>query len=605
VKLTSVRAFAVLSLALAPLALGAPAFGQVVPLNAGGPAAAPQFMRVAGVLYRVEQGELFAVDTTVISARLLPGVDGWADLLARASASSLAARPDDLAALAALSVVRTSPLGVLDLSLPAGTDPLLAVARVAGTGLVDFVETNSIGRYSGAPNDPSFGTQWNLNNVGQSGGKVDADVDAVEAWDSFGGAPSVAVAVLDSGSMVTHVDLAANVWHNPGEIAGNAIDDDGNGFVDDTVGWNFDSNNSNPAGSFYHGTSVAGVIGAVGNNGIGIAGLAGGGPWGAGGACRVMPLNIGSFAPNAAVLDDAIIYAANNGARVLTMSLTVPSATAITDAIAYAVNIKGCFVDCAAGNNGVGVTYPANLSTVMAVASTNRQDNKSSFSNAGPEVEVAAPGEQILMLDLNNGYTTQDGTSFAAPHVAALAGLLFAANPNLTNADVRQIMKDTADDVSTPGFDNGTGFGRINAATALSVAVGGVIGKAIVYGAGLPGAGGIAPLIGSQGGVPKVGNAAFSVTMRKAAASSAAGFLLGFDQASLPFKGGVLLVDLAGPFVLLPLTTSPTGSASIPFAIPSDPLLAGLEVDCQWIVQDPGAVAGIALSPGLQIIIGS
>jgi subtilisin family serine protease len=605
---TSARAFAVLALATGTLLTGTPASGLAAQQAAqqAAPQAAlqaarqgePQFSRVGGVLYRVEQGELFAVDTTVISARLAAGVQGWADLVARAPAS-------DRAALAALSVVRTSPLGVLDLRLPAGFDPLAAAARVQATGLVEFVETNAIGRYTGIPDDPQFGTQWNLHNIGQSGGTVDADVDAVEAWDILGGAPTVAVAVLDSGSMVTHTDLAANVWHNPGEIPGNATDDDGNGFVDDTVGWNFDGNNSNPAGVFYHGTSVAGVIGAVGNNGIGIAGLAGGGPAGAGGACRIMPLNIGSFSPNPAVLDDAIIYAADNGARVITMSLTVPSATAITDAIAYAVDVKGVFVDCASGNNTGSVTYPANLPTVMAVASTNRFDAKSSFSNPGPEVEVAAPGEQILMLDLNNGYTTQDGTSFAAPHVAALAGLLFSANPALTNAEVRQLIKDTADDVSTPGFDNGTGFGRINAANALAVAVGGVIGKTILYGTGLAGAGGQVPIIASQGGVPKVGNASFSVTLRRAAGSSAAAFVLGFAQASLPFKGGLLLVDLSAPSYILPVTTSAMGNASVPFAIPADPALAGLELDGQWLVIDAAAVAGISMSPGLQILIGS
>jgi hypothetical protein len=578
------------------------ALSAVPSLHAAGPQApvaapqAQQAVRLGDAWFLAEQGVLYPVDGEVISARFAPGIAGLAGLLARVPA-------EVRAELAGLAVVRSNALGIVDLQLPAGADPVDMVARLAATGLVDFAELNASGTYGGIPNDPQFFAQWSLHNTGQSGGTPDADVDAPEAWDSIGGAPSVVVAVLDSGSEHTHSDLAANIWHNPGEVPGNSTDDDGNGFVDDTIGWNFDSNHNNPAGFFFHGTAVAGVVGAVGNNGIGIAGLAGGGT--AGAACRVMPLNCGSFSPNTAVIDDAVLYAANNGARVITLSLQLPYTQAVTDAIAFAVNVKGCFVDCAAGNNGPDVTFPANLPTVMAVASTNRFDVKSFFSNPGLDVEVAAPGEQILMLDLGNGYLTSDGTSFAAPLVAALAGLVFAANPALTAADVRQILRDTADDVGPPGFDNGTGFGRINAVAAITAAGSGVLGKTVVYGTGLAGFEGQTPIITAEGGTPKIGNEAFVVTLRRARPSSPAGFAIGVAQAALPFKGGTLLVDLDGLSAMVLHTTSATGAATMPLPIGLDPAFAGLELDAQWLVLDEDAVAGVALSAGLEITVGS
>ena len=542
---------------------------------------------------RIENGLSFRVDPTSVSVRFhAPLVD---------VAGYLAGLDGDAAGL---TVLRSNRLGIHDLALPAGADPLAVVAALRALTTVDFAEEACIGTYSVIPNDPSFGSLWHLHNTGQTGGTADADVDAPEAWEIQDGDPSVIVAVADSGSEHTHPDLAGNIWHNPGEVV-NGIDDDGNGFIDDTIGWDFDNNDNNPAGSFYHGTAVAGVIGAVGDNGIQIVGLAGGGADGQG--VSVMPLNVGSSAPNSAVLDDAIIYAADNGARVITMSLTIPSDSAVTAACDYAANTKGVFIDCASGNGFGAISYPATLPTVMAVGSTNHNDVKSGFSNFGPDLEVVAPGENIFMLSLGGGTTTQSGTSFSAPHVAALAGLLFSANPGLSAADVRAVIRSTADDVGVPGYDQQTGDGRINARAALeAVSAGFVSGKADPFGAGLAGGSGTVPVIATFGSsVPTQGDASFGVSLRQGAPSSSAWLLLGVGQAALPFKGGTLLVDVSAAWVDFPRTTTATGAASVALPVPDDALLVGAELFAQWVVQDAGAPQGYAMTAGLDLVIGT
>jgi subtilisin family serine protease len=549
------------------------------------------YVRDAEGWLSIENGQIYRVDPAVISARFVAPVFDVQSYLDQLDGDATG-----------LTVIRINRLGTADLALPQGADPLAVVAALSSTGTVHFAEVNTIGSYGVTPNDPQFSSLWHLHNTGQTGGSFDADVDGPEVWDIEDGDPSVIVAILDSGTDHTHPDLNANIWNNAGEVI-DGVDNDLNGYIDDVIGWDFDGNDNDPNGVFFHGTAVAGVVGAVGNNGTDIVGLAGGASDGQG--CSIMPCNVGSFAPNAAVLDDAIIYAADNGARVITMSLTVGTATAITNAIAYADGL-GVFVDCAAGNNGGSVTYPANLPTVMAVASTNHFDDKSGFSNPGPEVEVAAPGENILMTNLGGGLTTQSGTSFSAPHVAALAGLMFSANPAISNADVRAIMRSTADDVGAPGFDTGTGDGRINAFQAVAAVLDGFVpGVYVLYGSGLAGSGGTTPIIGTIGGTPGIGELGFAVTVRQAAPSSTAYLLVSVAQSSLPFKGGVLLADVIGPHLEVVATTSAQGGAAIALPVPNDQALLGVSFYCQWLIQDAGATAGWAMSSGLELGIGT
>ena len=365
-----------------------------VPLVAGllgvalsAPLAAQDFTyeRQGDTLVRLEGGTRFVVDPTVVSARFAPGVNDYSDLLEQLGG--------DPGVLAELSVVRSNRLGIFDLSVPQGADVLDVVARLRATGLVDFAEENTIGVYlGGIPNDPMWGSLWHLENTGQSGGMVGADVSALEAWGIEDGDPSVIVAVLDSGSDYTHPDLAANMWTNPGEIPSNGIDDDANGYIDDVIGWDFNGSGDNdPQGSFTHGTWVAGTVAAVGNNGIGVVGLAGGGSDGAG--VSVLNCNVGAFSPLASILDDAILYAADHGARVITMSLTVGASAAIDAAADYAWNTAGVYVDCATGNNGFSVGYPASDPTSWAWVRRTASTTSPASAARGPSASTSRPAK--------------------------------------------------------------------------------------------------------------------------------------------------------------------------------------------------------------------
>jgi hypothetical protein len=447
----------------ADVRLAAPRAGETVSaIPAWDPASPQRLVRVGGTLYQEDGGLWFPAEERRITVRLADGIADWSELVRRASASEPAA----FALLAELAPLRQNRLGIVDLELPEDADAAAWCDLAFRTGLVRWAEVPTRGTYAVVPNDPQLGTQWGLRNTGQSGGTPGADIDAEHAWDLHAGTPSVVVAVLDSGTFVDHVDLAVNVWRNPGEIAGNGVDDDGNGFVDDHEGWDFPHGNNDPRSSNYHGTHVTGIVNAATANGIGISGVAGGmgGP-----GALAMAIEVGEFSPQGSILDDSILYAADNGAAVIQMSLSVSETSAINDALAYAYGERDVFIDCAAGNNGSSVAYPARNPNVMAVASTDRNDRRSSFSNPGPEVEVAAPGSSILSTQLANGYGTASGTSFAAPHVAGVAALLRGANPGLTAAEVRQILIDSAQDVESPGFDNLTGWGRIDAFAALSL----------------------------------------------------------------------------------------------------------------------------------------
>lgn len=419
-----------------------------------------RLVRIGGALYQLDAGWYYPVIADRITVRLAEGIESWDQLVARA----LAGGGERFAGLRQLRVVHGNRLGIVDLATPAGADLPAWAELVHATGLVRYAEVATRGQWALAPNDPSYGQQWGLHNTGQNGGVAGADIDAQRAWDLNTGSAAVIVAVIDSGTDVDHPDLQGGVWHNAGETPGNGLDDDGNGYVDDWEGWDFNEGNNDPRTTYDHGTHVTGIVNATTNNGVGMAGIAGG--FGGGGS-KAMALQVGVTGPNESVLDDAILYAADNGARVITLSLGVGETQAINDALAYAYNTKDVFIDCAAGNTGLSVTYPARLPEVMAVVSSNRFDRRSIFSNQGPEIEVAAPGEDIYSTQLGSTYGTGNGTSFAAPHVAGVASLIRARNPGLTAPQVRQILIETADDIESPGFDTLTGYGRINAYEAV------------------------------------------------------------------------------------------------------------------------------------------
>jgi subtilisin family serine protease len=333
----------------------------------------------------------------------------------------------------------------LDATLPVPGLQLVQVAQGQSTadaeralernGEVLYAEPNYRRRAFLRPNDPSFGSQWAFENVGQFGGLPGADINAVAAWDITTGSPSTVVGVVDTGVALDHPDLAGVSWANPGET-GNGADDDGNGLVDDVRGWDWVSGDPNPADPNGHGTHVAGTIGARTGNGQGVAGTS----W----SSRLMALRAISTDGFGTVADfvRAFSYAAAKGARVVNLSFGSSAfSRAEQDAIAAAPRVL--FV-VAAGNSGADndrfPEYPCAyaLANIVCVAATNSSDQLTSFSNYGAAtVDLAAPGEAILSTWVGSGYQYSDGTSMAAPHVAGAAALLLAARPDLNTAGLR------------------------------------------------------------------------------------------------------------------------------------------------------------------------
>jgi len=348
---------------------------------------------------------------------------------------------------------------VLDVLGQYNNDPNVEYAELNYIGTFLTVESKT---YSGNfPNDPHFDQQWGLHNTGQSGGTIDADINAPEAWEIETGDHDVIIAIVDSGVDYTHNDLADNIWNNENEIPDNGIDDDNNGFIDDIRGWDFESNDSDPMDTnLGHGTHCAGIAGAIGNNGIGIAGVC----WN----CSIMAVRIGDdHGPGENAAARGIVYAADNGADVISMSWGYSVyRNLISDAIEYAY-AKGVVLVAAAGNEGnTKKFFPAGHEYVIAVAATDDNDEKAIFSTYGEWVDVAAPGIDILSLKSWDTYINSSGTSMACPYVAGLSGLLLSKHPEcpFPAQMVKSVLPATADEVN---FEiNG---GRINALNALEV----------------------------------------------------------------------------------------------------------------------------------------
>ena len=342
------------------------------------------------------------------------------------------------------------------------------IASLKESPFVEYVEPDNL-RYARDtfPNDPSFDGQWSLHNTGQSGGTVDADIDASEAWDLTTGSPLVIVAVIDSGIDYNHEDLRANMWENPGEIAGNGLDDDGNGYVDDRFGIDAITGKGDPLDDDGHGTHVAGIIAAAGNNGIGVSGVC----W----TCKIMALK---FLPNndsGTVSDEieCIQYAVNHGAGIINGSFgDYTYSQAEKDAI-DAAGQKGVLCVFAVGNEGrnndVESHFPSSHESenIIAVGISDRDDELVSWSDYGlSSVDVAAPGQQILSTGLNNGYGLENGASVAAPHVTGIAALLKAYEPEITWQEIKSRLIGGVDaQISMSGFLL-TG-GRVNAYRSL------------------------------------------------------------------------------------------------------------------------------------------
>ena len=360
-------------------------------------------------------------------------------------------------------------LDAVSVAVPVGQEAETAhrLAQVPGVAYAELDYRASVqGNWHGIPNDPDFVKQWSLPLVG-----------APAAWDVTTGSLSVVIAVLDTGIDLEHPDLKGRVWTNPGEIPGNGKDDDDNGMIDDTRGWRFyhayngsgfeARGDGQVADDNGHGTHTAGIAGARTNNGIGVAGLTWDSP--------VMAVKVLDKSGYAWYSDVAagILYAANNGAAVLNLSLggSEPSET-LCAAVKSAVD-RGKVVVAAAGNSGESVYYPAACDGALAVGATDQFDAPASFTNRGPCIDLAAPGVDIYSTWYASGlnlstYAAVSGTSEAAPHVAGAAALVLARWPSLSAQGVKQQLQSALVDVGEPGRDDATGWGRLDLGVAVA-----------------------------------------------------------------------------------------------------------------------------------------
>lgn len=317
-------------------------------------------------------------------------------------------------------------------------------SEVSGDGVPQEDQWYTSQNSSASPDltDPLLRYEWGLDNTGQTGGKEDADIDAPEAWGITTGVTETLVAVIDTGVDYNHEDL------NDGRVRTD-IDQD---YVND---------DDDAMDDHSHGTHVAGTIAAETNNGVGVAGVM----WQA----QILPLKVLSSQGSGSADDvaAAIRYAADQETDVINMSLGSRSCSqTIADAVNYAYD-KGVIIVAAAGNSGSSIGYPAKHAPVIAVGATDHNDHKAYFSNYGDELDVVAPGVSVFSTVPNNGYDAFSGTSMASPHVAGVVGLLLSQRSDLSNGQVREILRQSADDLGQGGFDTYYGYGRVNAYQAL------------------------------------------------------------------------------------------------------------------------------------------
>jgi subtilisin family serine protease len=323
--------------------------------------------------------------------------------------------------------------GVEVIQLAPGITPAAALAGFRADPNVAFATGDRFYKRHAVPNDERVvaGEAWQFANTGAKFTVADADIDGVEAWDVRHDAPTTIVAVVDTGVRYTHEDLFANMWRNPGEIAGNGVDDDGNGIVDDVFGADFVHNTGNPMDDEGHGSHVAGILGAVGNNGKGSAGVA----W----KVQIMAVKVlPEFGP--ASTSDIIAgfeYARQKGAHIINASLGLTGAADLAmSAEIGALEAAGITLVVSAGNDDSDndfdpncTTYPASDShaNVVTVAASSRSDKLATFSNYGwKSVDIAAPGVEIVssVAESDSAYDTYSGTSMSAPVVSGALALL-------------------------------------------------------------------------------------------------------------------------------------------------------------------------------------
>ena len=371
-----------------------------------------------------------------------------------ASATQIASLTQRVGAGQVTGKIRGTDAVVLGTSQPAAL-----VASLERSGLVAYAEKNKILRAQATPNDSQFSGLYGLNNTGQTGGTSDADIDAPEGWDAAGlsGFPSTGgakVGIVDTGIQSAHPDLSgkvANCARSQGLLPifagaiqeGSCADDNG------------------------HGTHVAGTISANANNGTGVTGVSFNSPLA---ICKALGGALGTGSTGDVA--NCIRWAHDKGAKVISMSLGGGASTTLKNAVDYAWKsggANGSVLIAAAGNDGdATLNYPAAYPNVVSVAATDDTDARASFSNANADVEIAAPGVDILSTWNNGAYNTISGTSMATPHVAGVAAVIRTKTPGLTAAQVVTKLDSSVDDLGAAGRDQSFGFGRVNLAKAAT-----------------------------------------------------------------------------------------------------------------------------------------
>jgi subtilisin family serine protease len=323
-------------------------------------------------------------------------------------------------------------IGVKLVSIDPSEAPQSVVERIKKNHSqeVEFAELDEKLAPSLIPNDPKYSSQWYLSNT-----------QAPSAWDLGTCSENVTIAILDTGTEVTHSDLAGKI----------------------VPGWDFYNNISGVVDPVGHGTATAGVAGAAGNNGVGISSYA----W----KCKIMPLRIGDSTGYAlySTAAKALTYAADHGVRVANISYKFTGSSAITSAAQYFQNKTNGVVTISAGNEGDFISTADNP-YVLTVSATNSSNTIASWSTRGNQIDISAPGASITTTNYHNSYATWNGTSFSAPIVAGVAALVISANPNLNSNQIQSILKTSATDLGVVGWDPLYGSGKVNAYKAVQMA---------------------------------------------------------------------------------------------------------------------------------------
>lgn len=334
------------------------------------------------------------------------------------------------------------------------------ITRLSNSPEVDYVERISIPLFNYAPDDPAFPSQWHLTHV-----------HADDAWDIVRGDTTrhSIIAVVDAGVNYDHPDLLANIWVNPGEDLNqnglydpsdyNNIDDDHNGFIDDLVGWDWGTFDNNPMEepSWPHGTIVAGCISEVTDNGV----------WGSaiGFSARMMCVKVFN-AGNLHNVMQGLLWATENNAHIINLSWGTVEYSQTEQNVISAIWDEDVLIVASAGSESSDVPiYPAAYDNVIAVAATDANDHLAPFSGYGSWIDLCAPGTNILTTETHSGFGSYSGASFSAAMVSGLAGLIRARYPTMTNVQVTDLIKSTADNIDSlnTAHIGQIGTGRLNA----------------------------------------------------------------------------------------------------------------------------------------------